>query len=231
MPPELSIVIPAYNEAARIADTVRAWSGEAHRLRIEHEILVCDDGSTDETPSVLAALVPEANTVRVRRHDNRGHGPTILDGYRHAAGSWVLQVDADDEVGPGPFEAFWNERHRYDLLIGARRNRRLALARRLLTLASRCAVGVLFGWAVADVNSPYRLIRRSMLVELLPALPEDMFAPNVAMSGLAVRRGFRILERPVLSRPVRQRRDASWRAVSAARLSFVQLLAVSRRRS
>jgi glycosyltransferase involved in cell wall biosynthesis len=227
--PELSLVVPAYNEAPRIADVLRGWNQETRRLGIRCEILVYDDGSTDATPSVLKELAGELASVTVRRHTNRGHGPTLVAGYRAATGRWVLQVDGDDEIGPGPFEPLWQVRDRYDLIIGRRRGRRLSLSRRLLTLLSRCGVGLLFGWRLSDVNSPYRLIRRDKLVELLDDVPPDTFAPNVAIAGLALSRKFRVLERDVPCRPSLQRRNAHWNVLTAGTVTFTQLLATARR--
>lgn len=225
----LSIVIPAYNEAGRIAETVHAWDEETNRLGIVREILVYDDGSTDATPVRLAVLAHEIADVRVTRHPNQGHGPTILLGYRQARGEWVLQIDGDDEVGVEGFEPLWNARERYDLLIGRRIGRRLGVARRLLTLGAALAVRLSFGRGVADVNSPYRLMRRSALVALLPQLPAGMFAPNVALTGLAIRNGWRLFERPVRSRPGAHRPGASWSAAVVGWLALRQLVAVSRR--
>jgi hypothetical protein len=58
-------------------------------------------------------------------------------------------------------------------------------------------VRLLFGKGVADVNTPYRLMRRARLTELIAGLPDDLFAPNVILSGLAVRRGLRLYETEV----------------------------------
>lgn len=227
--PELSIVIPAYNEAGIVGDTLRVWDAEARGLGIAHEILVYDDGSTDETRAVLTSLAREMPALVVGYHANRGHGPTVLAGYREAAGTWVFQVDADDEVGPEPFEAFWRARHDYDLQIGHRRDRAQTLGRRVLSWGSRTMVGVLFGTGISDVNTPYRLMRRSALASLLSVVPEDTFAPNVAISGLAVLRGLRVREVDVRARSQTSRAAANWGALAAARLSIVQHLAIARR--
>jgi len=220
--------MPAYNEAAAIAGTVRAWTSEADRLRIPYELLAIDDGSTDQTYSVLNALARELPALRVRHHANKGHGPTILEGYGHATGTWVLQVDSDDEVGPAPFEEFWRARDGYDLLIGSRRGRALSSARRLLTFAARTSVRLLFGGALTDVNSPYRLMRRSALVELLKDVPADTFAPNVAIAGLALKRGLRVGERDAPCRPQTRRPAPNWGAMRAGVRSFAQLVAIAR---
>jgi glycosyltransferase involved in cell wall biosynthesis len=229
-PPALSIVVPAFNEADRIEDTIAAWSREVNRLGIVHEVLVYDDGSSDPTPARLDAVARRCPDVRVTRHDNRGHGPTILRGYREARGDWVLQIDGDDEVGPDPFSSLWNAREHVDLLIGRREGRRLGLARRMLSAGAALGVRLWFGGAVADVNSPYRLMRRSMLDGLLPRVPADTFAPNVIITGLAIRDGFTVREQPVPSRPESSRRRASWNAARVAVVAFGQLREAARGR-
>jgi len=227
--PWLSIVIPIFNEAERVADTIAAWTRETAGRGIACEILVYDDGSTDDTPRTLEDVARHHPTVRVTRHPNRGHGPTILRGYIEARGEWVLQIDGDDEVGTTPFAAFWDARDDFDLLIGQRTGRRLGPARRLLSRGAALAVRTWFGGALSDVNSPYRLMRRSVLVRLLPGISTDTFAPNVAITGLAIREGFRVGERAVASRPAARRRRASWSATRAAVLSLRQLLPIARR--
>jgi hypothetical protein len=66
-----------------------------------------------------------------------------------------------------------------------------------VSAGSRAAVHLLIGRGVRDVNSPYRLMRRSALLPLLDLMPADPFAPNTLLSGLAARAGLRILEVPV----------------------------------
>jgi len=199
------------------------------RLGIPCELLVHDDGSTDETASILEHLASEIPELTLRRHENRGHGPTILAGYREATAPWVLQVDGDDEMGPAAFEGFWRVREQADLIVGRRVGRHAATTRRLLTRASTLAIRFLFGGGPSDANCPYRLMRRSVLGELVAALPAGTFAPNVIVSGLAARRGFRIIEQDVECRTNAGDRRANWNIARAALLSSVQALAAAYR--
>jgi glycosyltransferase involved in cell wall biosynthesis len=194
---ELTVVVPVYNEEAAIAGVLGSWATELERLGIDHRLAVYDDGSRDGTPDVLASLAERNPRIGVVHHANRGHGPTILRGYREARTPWVLQVDSDGEMSSDHFATFWRDRERYDFLVGERQDRAAALVRRLVSAGSRAAVHLLIGRGVRDVNSPYRLMRRSTLAPLLPLLPDDAFAPNTLLSGLAARAGLRILERPV----------------------------------
>ena len=229
--PELSIVMPVYNEGAVIAEVVTTWIQELERLAIDYEFLAYDDGSRDETGRILERLAGQQRGLMVTRKANSGHGPTILRGYREASGEWVFQVDSDDEMGPEHFAGLWKYRDDYDLLIGRRQHRDSPLARRLITALSRATVWTLFGHAVTDVNAPYRLIRQSSLVEILSMIPGDTFAPNVIISGLAARSGLRVREVWV---PHRGRRTGTvsivkWRLWKAAARAFGQTVGVALR--
>ena len=197
-PVELSVVMPVFNEGAAIEAVVTDWVSKLESLDVPYEFIVLDDGSTDATAAVLARLASVAPALRVIGHDNRGHGPTILRGYLLTRGNWVLQIDSDGEIPPDEFPRHWARRDPYDLLIGRRTNRAMPLVRRGVSTVSRFSVQLLFGRGVRDVNVPYRLMRGALLRELAATLPADLFAPNVVLSGLAVRRGWRILEVPVM---------------------------------
>ena len=227
--PDLSIVMPVYNEGAVIATVVTSWLHELERLGIDYEFLAYDDGSRDETGPILERLAEDQPGLVVTRKANSGHGPTILRGYGEARGEWVFQVDSDDEMGPEHFAGLWTQRDDYDLLVGRRQHRDSPLARRLITAVSRATVWALFGHAVTDVNAPYRLMRRSGLNAILGLIPADTFAPNVIVSGLAARRGLRVREVWV---PHRGRRTGTvsivkWRLWKAAARAFGQTVAIA----
>lgn len=195
--PALTVVMPVYNEGAALPGVLAAWSAELDRLGLDYRLCVYDDGSREATGRVLEEQARLHPRVVATRHTNRGHGPTILRGYREAEGDWVFQVDSDGEMSPGAFESLWRRREDYDLLIGSRAGREEPPVRLLITRVSRLAVRLLFGRGVRDVNSPYRLIRGDKLQALLQEVPGEPFAPNVILSGLAVRAGLRIGEWPV----------------------------------
>lgn len=195
--PELSVVMPAYNEEDAVGDVVGSWAKELDALGIDYEMRVYDDGSTDATGAVLRGLAARMPRVIAVSQANRGHGPTILGGYRQSRGTWVFQTDSDGEIPAAGFADLWVRREEYDLLLGYRTGRRAPLGRRVVTRGCRLAVRALFGAAVRDVNTPYRLMRRSWLQLVLPRIPGDAFAPNVILTGLAGRGGLRIYEHAV----------------------------------
>ena len=199
---ELTVVIPTFCEAGHVAAVLEAWRSKLDSLRIDYVLCAYDDGSSDATLQILERQARQHSRIEVESHENRGHGPTILEGYRRARAEWVFQVDSDGEIAPDHFDALWTRREGYDLLLGRRRRSSQPPVRRLTSLVSRLVVGTLFGSGIHDVNSPYRLMRGSALRRLLPRIPAGAFAPNVILSGLAIRDGLRVLEHDV---PVRAR--------------------------
>jgi len=231
MTPELSLVLPAYNEAPRIALVVEEWVAALATLGVACDVVVYDDGSTDETPRVLAALVRKHPALQVVRHENRGHGPTVLRAYREARGRWIAQADADGEIDVGGFAALWDARATADLVVGRREGRASPLVRRVITGVSSLTVRLAFGRGVHDVNCPFRLMRAEAVRPLFDLVPDDTFAPNVALSGLAVAHGLRVVERPV--RAVVRRPDGGslggLRALRAALRSWRQTMRIAGR--
>jgi glycosyltransferase involved in cell wall biosynthesis len=225
----LSVVIPAYNEQDLIEEVLLEWVDVLSQLGVRWEIRVYDDGSRDRTATILEGVARRVPGVVPVRQSNRGHGPTILRGYAEARGEWVLQVDSDGEIPAIHLVELWRNREA-DLVLGVRVGRQAPIGRRIITGVSAAAVRLLFGRGIRDVNTPYRLYRRSSLKRLLLGLPPDLFAPNVVLSGRAVRAGMHVVQVPV---PHRGRRAGtghlgSLRAWKAAVRSLLQTWRVSR---
>jgi len=119
--PEVSIVIPAYNEAKRIESTIRRVFQEIRDLNFE--VVVSEDGSTDETPLILERLKKEYGDRMVTLHSRRrlGKGKGFLRGITHSRGKYVILLDADY---PTNAETLINIvkhlRKGYDVVVGSR---------------------------------------------------------------------------------------------------------------
>jgi glycosyltransferase involved in cell wall biosynthesis len=222
------MVMPVYNEAASLPSVITKWCAEFERLGISYRLDAYNDGSKDDSLSVLKSLAENNPNLRVVDKPNSGHGPTILKGYRDASASsdWIFQLDSDDEISVDEFESFWSQRDNYDFLIGIRHTRQNDLIRLFISMIARTAISVLFGSGVRDVNCPYRLMRTSRFKSCYDRLPDDMFAPNVAVSGFAIREKMRIFQSEV-QYSFRQQGTVSigsTKMLNKAALSFVQLL-------
>jgi dolichol-phosphate mannosyltransferase len=229
---ELALVMPVYNEEGCIAAVVRSWRDMLRASGVNFVMIVINDGSRDRTASILQGLADD-ECIRVIHQANMGHGPTILRGYRQAVtlADWVFQCDSDNEMGPDAFGGLWEVRHPVDAVFGSRQNRSQNVQRSLISFCSRMTVDLLFGRGIEDVNSPYRLIRSSVLGPILECIPPDTFAPNVVLCGALTFAGARVRSVPVPCRPRQTGRGSivRWKLWKVALRSFGQTVRCSRR--
>ncbi|MCR5650135.1 MAG: glycosyltransferase family 2 protein [Lachnospiraceae bacterium] len=182
---KLYIVIPAYNEQDNIRKVINDWypvvckAGEGSRL------LVIDDGSRDDTFKVLKEEADEKDRLTVKQKANSGHGPTILAGYKQAlkeGADFVFQTDSDGQTNPNEFEAFWELRNKYDIIIGDRTERGDGFSRIVVTNVLKFVILLCFHVFVKDANTPYRLMKAETLKKEISYVPNDYFLSNVLLS-------------------------------------------------
>jgi dolichol-phosphate mannosyltransferase len=200
--PALSVVVPVYNEAGTIERLVADLGDELLPLVASLEVIVVDDDSTDETPRILERLACERPWLDVQRGErNAGHGPSVMRGLGLARAEWVFQIDSDGQFVVGDFSKLWDLRDSHDLVLGVRTNRNDPLHRLVLSRAVRMAASALAGRRVRDVNTPFRLVRRSLLDDLGSVIAPDALAPNILVTLGAVVRGWRVGYVPVTHLP------------------------------
>jgi len=228
---ELALVMPVYNEEGCIAAVVDSWRAELEVCGIDFVLIVIDDGSRDRTARILADYADDER-IRVSRQTNDGHGPAVLRGYRQAVAvaDWVFQCDSDDEMRPDSFQSLWKLRDEADAVFGCRQHRRQGLQRRLISLCSRVTMEKLYGRGVEDANTPYRLMRSSVLEPIIACIPPRTAAPNVIVSGALIVAAARIRNVPVPCLPRQTGRGSMvrWRLWKTAIRSFGQTLRCSR---
>ncbi|WP_435105124.1 glycosyltransferase family 2 protein [Arhodomonas sp. AD133] len=200
----LTVVMPVYNEAGVIGEVLRAWLGAADTLGVPYRLVVYDDGSIDDSPRLaLECMDRRPDVVRVVRQANRGHGATLLRGYREAKSRWVLQVDGDGEVGSEILPELWRRREAHDLVVVARRYGRRPLERRIASAGARWLLKGLFDGRIQDPNSPCRLMRRDAVAPLLERLAPTAAVPNLTLLAWAHRSGLRIAQVSSAAGPAR----------------------------
>jgi len=188
-PADTSIVIPAYNEAAAIGAVVRDLTASAPW----REVLVVDDGSTDDTGVQAAAA-----GARVIRHPyNKGNGAAVKTGIRHTTGALVLIIDADGQHAPGDAVRLVSLLGAYDLVVGARSRRSQATAaRRLGNSLLNGIASYLTEQRIPDLTSGFRAARRECLVEFLHLLPNGFSTPTTTTLAF-LKAGFSVRFEPV----------------------------------
>ena len=114
---KLSIVIPCYNEAKDIASNVEKVKSYLLDKKIDHELLLVNDGSKDNTKEVIESI-PDVKALSYEK--NRGKGGAVKFGIEHATGDYVLFMDADLSTDISAIEKVVELAPNYDLIIGSR---------------------------------------------------------------------------------------------------------------
>jgi len=165
---ELSVVLPAFNEADNLAAVVADADEHLSSAGIAYEILVVDDGSTDGTAAVLAALERERRALRSEAHaSNLGYGAALRTGVSAARGRFVLLSDGDGQFRMDDLSLLWPYRDSADVVLGYRNPRNDPFARRVAGwIYNRIFVRALLGGRFRDVNCGFKLFAREVLSDL-----------------------------------------------------------------
>ena len=162
---DLSVIIPAYNEAAGI----RAVLADIQSVVPDAEILVVDDCSTDGTGDIAAA----AGARVIRHRSNRGYGGALKTGIRAAHSDAVVVLDADGQHNARYIPSLADMLEDYDIAIGERTNAyRVAGARLPGKILLGWVVNMVAGTRIKDINCGFRAARRDELAHILPLLPD-----------------------------------------------------------
>lgn len=185
----LYLVIPAYNEEANIIATVEQWYPivENHNGEGMSRLVVVDDGSKDNTLSLLQDAASSRPLMIVLPKKNGGHGDAVLHGYRYAIGhgaDYIFQTDSDGQTNPDEFEAFWEERSNYSGIFGDRSDRQDGAGRVFVEKTLLLLLRIIFRVKIPDSNAPFRLMKKECVEKYIKLLPEHYNLPNVMLTML-----------------------------------------------
>ncbi|MGH9373286.1 MAG: glycosyltransferase family 2 protein, partial [Vicinamibacterales bacterium] len=188
----VSVIIPAYNEGAVIADVVSAIAGAGPW----HQIIVVDDGSRDETSGRAGA----AGAIVVRHPYNKGNGAAVKSGIRRATAEYVLILDGDGQHQAADAHRLVAKLGEYDLVIGTRSKATQATqARRFGNNALNQFASYLAGRPIPDLTSGFRAARRECLIEFLHLLPNGFSTPTTTTLAF-IKAGYNVAFEPAEAR-------------------------------
>ena len=195
---KIYFVMPAYNEAENIEETVKQWYPVVDKLSkegVEAKLCIANDGSKDNTFEIMKGLQTKFPLFEPLDKPNSGHGATVLYLYRHAiskGANFIFQTDSDGQTNPDEFWQMWENREKYDFQIGHRLGRQDGGSRVFVTKTLRLVVWLMFHEWVTDANTPFRLMRTDKLQPIMDVIPQDYFLCNVAISAIAVKWDYKI---------------------------------------
>ena len=159
----VSWVLPAFNEEGNISQALHRARDVAESLFSEYEVIVVDDGSTDQTAAVVSDVVSKDPRVRLISHGrNLGYGEALRTGFKNSTKELVFVTDADNQFDCGELIRFLPWIDHVDVVAGYRLRRRDNFVRRLYAQAWNALVRVLFYAPVRDIDCAFKLFRRSV---------------------------------------------------------------------
>jgi dolichyl-phosphate beta-glucosyltransferase len=203
---ELTVIVPAFNEAHRLQEGMKRFEAAVADGAVDlerTEVVVVDDGSTDETAATARSLLAALPHHDVLSHPkNRGKGAAVRTGVARARGTMVAYMDADMAIDPRAIPLLMTGLSRHDLAIGSR-----ALADSMVesTYALRSVMGGLFnelvttgtGLGLRDTQCGFKGFHTTVARLLFHLVQIDRFAFDVELLSQARRLGLTITEVPV----------------------------------
>jgi len=167
---QLSVFIPCYNEAENIEDTVEKAVEVLKRLRLEWEIIIINDGSTDNTLEVSKTLTQKNPRVRIINQKNGGYGMAIRAGFRNARFDTIAYIDGDGQYDFSDIVKFIEKmkNENVELVTGYTIKRKDPFVRIIISKIYALIVRVFFGLRFKNINCGFKMIRRSVLEKINP---------------------------------------------------------------
>lgn len=168
----ISVIIPAYNEAQSIGAVIANLKYELKNLHLEnYEIIVVNDGSVDETQNILNSI----SGIKVIEHlSNKGYGASIKSGLKKCLYDWVLIIDADGTYPTSAIRDLLIKTDEYDQVIGSREKKSngIPLKRKYAKKFLNKFASYLSGHKIPDLNSGLRIFKKKIVLEYWELFPK-----------------------------------------------------------
>ena len=160
----LSVVLPAYNEEQVIASTVSDILGVLSNWRLDFEVLVVNDGSTDHTAAIIDTIADIYPQVRLVTHStNQGYGAALVSGFTAATKELTFFMDADGQFDIRDLQPFFPFIDEYDAVIGYRIDRQDSWVRKLNAWGWKLLIDGVLGVHVRDIDCAFKLLHTEFL--------------------------------------------------------------------
>jgi len=201
---KLYIVIPAYNEEENIEAVINDWYPIVEKIGNGSRLVIVDDGSKDGTYPIIRKAAGRLKALEALTKPNGGHGDTVLYGYKYAlenGADYIFQTDSDGQTLAEEFWPFWERRADADMVIGHRKKRQDGFLRKFVTKVLKIVLGFCFHVWIKDANTPFRLMKASVLSRYINLIPDGYNLTNVLISVIFARKKLRVVYLPITFRP------------------------------
>jgi len=192
----LSVFFPCRNEQDNIERVARQALEVLPTISDDFEVIIVDDGSTDQTGAIAERLAGENPRVRAIHHPvNRGYGGALQSGFGAATKEWVFYTDGDGQFDLHELPVFLAYLDRYDIVVGYRLRRRDPWHRRVNGWAWTRLINCLFDLHVRDIDCAFKLFRRAVFAHI--ELHSQGALISTEVLARARRAGYRMIEHGV----------------------------------
>ncbi len=198
----LSIILPALNEEKNIGPLIEEIRTHFANSKMNYEIIVVNDGSTDSTGKILDALAAEDPSIHVIHHNgNKGYGISIRDGFDAGRYDYLFYTDADRQFRIKEIDSLLLLIHQEnaDMVVGYRVDRQDNAFRKFLSWCFNKTICIMFSVECRDIDCAFKLFRKQSYKLL--HLSSDDFLIDTEMLANARLNNLRVLQSPVKHYP------------------------------
>ena len=196
----ISIIMPAFNEASCIAESVALAKEQFETVCRDFEIIVVDDGSTDGT-GMVAGVVDDDRVKVVSYRSNKGKGYALKEGFNFATGEFTFLVDSDLEIQARDLGAYVSALESADIVIGSKRHPlsvvETPVVRKFLSLGFNMLERLLIRVRASDTQAGIKAATSPALYRILPLLSVKKYAFDAELLAVASLLDLEIGELPV----------------------------------
>ncbi len=192
--------MPAYNESKHVVSAVLNAKKQFETICPDYEIIVVDDGSTDDTRRVVQSIADDK--VRIVAYDrNKGKGHALKSGFTRATGEFSFLVDSDSEIWAPELRDYVRALESAEIAIGSKRHPlsvvETVVVRRVLSIGYNVLERVLTGVRTTDTQAGFKAFKSSALYRILPLVSAKRYAFDLEILAVATLLKLRIVELPV----------------------------------
>ncbi len=224
--PELSVFLPTFNEADSIRDTVLNTKAVLLKYVKNWEIIIVNDGSSDDTLKSAEALAKRDKRIKIINHEtNKGYGAALRSGFYNSKFKWIAFIDSDGQFDFAEITKFFDNQRETnaDLVIGFYKKRQVSKFKIITSKIWEFAVFLLFGLKIHDIDCGFKLVSKKV-IDAIPKLESERGAFISSELLIKSRKyGFKITEVSVTHFP-RTKGAGTGRNLNVIIKSFVDLL-------